>query len=162
MAAGLAKNPAIASFSTGTVAELQVNNFPRRRVAMDAVQGHVTPALLEGRAPNGLNDIVLGTKTLDAVHAHIGGHVSVRVGAEVRTFRVVGRGVFPNIGDSGQLGRGAFVTHAALCRSAPDAPRNIVFDPLGTRRRPRGGPREASHRSRSLPRNVGDHSPTTS
>ena len=127
VAAGLAKNPAIGSFSTGTVAELQVNHSRVAAFAVDAVQGHISPALLEGRAPAGLNDIVLGTKTLDAVHARVGGHVSVRVGAEVRTFRVVGRGVFPNIGDSGQLGRGAFVTYAALRRSAPNAPRNIVL-----------------------------------
>jgi hypothetical protein len=127
VAAGLAKNPAVGSFSTGTAAEIQVNHARVAAFAVDAVQGHISPALLEGRAPTAPDEIVLGTQTLDAVHAHVGGHVSVRVGAEVRRFRVVGRGVFPNIGDSGQLGRGAFVTHAALRRSAPNAPRNIVL-----------------------------------
>ena len=32
VAAGLAKNPTVSSFSTGTVAEIQVNHPPRRRV----------------------------------------------------------------------------------------------------------------------------------
>jgi hypothetical protein len=127
VAAGLAKNPAVSSFSTGTVAEIQVNHARVGAFAVDAMQGRVSPALLAGRAPTAPDEIVLGTQTLDSVHAHVGGHVSVRVGADVRTFRVVGRGVFPNIGDSGQLGRGAFITYTALRRSAPNAPRNIVL-----------------------------------
>ena len=51
----------------------------------------------------------------------------VLVGNESRRFRVVGRAVFPDVGDIGQLGRGAFLTFDAVDGVGGPAPRNIVL-----------------------------------
>jgi hypothetical protein len=127
IAEGLSENSSVSSFAVGTVTELEVNGVRVAAFAVDTTRGNLSPALLEGRGPRGLDEIVLGTRTLDVARAHVGKRVSVRIGDRVRVFRVVGRAVFPNIGDSGQLGTGAFLTHAALRRDAPNAPRNVVL-----------------------------------
>jgi hypothetical protein len=127
IADGLRANSAVASFAVGTVIELEVNRVPVAAFAMDVTHGNLSPALLDGHAPHGLNEIVLGTRTLNSASARVGERVSVRVAGHLRVFHVVGRAVFPNIGDSGQLGTGAFLTHAALRRDAPNAPSNVVL-----------------------------------
>jgi ABC-type lipoprotein release transport system permease subunit len=127
LGAGLSANPSVRAFAVGTITELEVDGVRVEAFAMEQALGAVPPALLAGRAPAGPGEIVLGSKTLEQVNADVGDSVNVRVGDHAERFEVVGRAVFPNIGDSGQLGRGAFLTFAALERSVPDAPRNVVL-----------------------------------
>jgi ABC-type lipoprotein release transport system permease subunit len=87
----------------------------------------VGPALLAGRAPRTDDEIVLGTQTLRAAGAQVGSNVRVRIGDESRRFRVVGRAVFPDVGDIGQLGRGAFLTFAAVDGVGGATPRNLAL-----------------------------------
>jgi hypothetical protein len=58
------------------------------------------PTLLEGRAPQALDEIVLGSKTLAGAHRHVGQTVMVTLQGEntPRTMQVVGRAVFPFFG----------------------------------------------------------------
>ncbi len=121
---GLGENPRVAAFSTGTITEIAINDV---RVDALAVDGDTPPALLEGRAPRADDEIVLGGATLRDAGASVGDLVRVRVGDETRRFHVVGRAVFPDIGDIGQLGRGAFVTFGAVDGLGGTVPHNVAL-----------------------------------
>jgi ABC-type lipoprotein release transport system permease subunit len=94
---------------------------------MQAAGTGVEPALLAGRAPKNAKEIVLGTQTLRAADARIGDEVRVLIGNESRQFRVVGRAVFPDVGDIGQLGRGAYLTFDAVDGVGGRSPHNVVL-----------------------------------
>jgi hypothetical protein len=76
------------------------------------------PTLLEGRAPTSADEIVLGTKTLERIHHHLGETVPATVQGQPGThpMRIVGRAVFPLFGAGGftptGLGEGAAVRDA--------------------------------------------------
>ena len=125
--AGLADNASISDFAAGTVLEVDIEGVRVEAFAVDPVKGVVSPALLAGRAPDGPREIVLGSKTLERLGVDVGNSVDVRIGDHQESFEVVGRAVFTNIGDTGQLGRGAFLTLSALEQSVPDPPHNIVL-----------------------------------
>jgi ABC-type lipoprotein release transport system permease subunit len=76
------------------------------------VKGDIAPAVLRGRAPEAPDEIALGPQTLDALGADIGERVDMRVpGAQgVAPMRIVGSAVFPTVGESTSLGRGALVS----------------------------------------------------
>jgi hypothetical protein len=124
---GLSANDGVAAYSTGTVTEIAVNRTRVDAFAMKPGAGDMPPALLEGRAPRTDDEIVLGTQTLRAADAVVGGRVRVRVGDETRLFRVVGRAVFPDVGDIGQLGRGAFLTFSAVNGVGGATARNLAL-----------------------------------
>src|SRR5581483_3392037 len=75
----------------------------------------LTPPVVEGRAPTGADDIVLGTRTLTSQHLHLGETVAVGVeGGPSRRLRIVGACVFPTLSDALGLGHGALLTVAGL------------------------------------------------
>jgi ABC-type lipoprotein release transport system permease subunit len=127
MAHGLDANPDVKGYATGTITEIAVNGVRAEAFAMEAAGGGVAPALLAGRAPRNAKEIVLGTQTLRAADARIGDEVRVLIGNESRQFRVVGRAVFPDVGDIGQLGRGAYLTFDAVGGISGGAPHNVVL-----------------------------------
>ena len=127
MSEGLDARPDVAAYSTGTVTEVSVNGVRVEALAMRPGAGVMPPALLEGRAPRGDDEIVVGTQTLRAADATVGSRVRVRIGDVSRRFRVVGRAVFPDVGDIGQLGRGAFLRFSAVNRVGGVTPRNTVL-----------------------------------
>jgi len=71
--------------------------------------------------------VLLGSRTLAALHGHLGDVVPVRLGQSAEPMRIVGTGVFPDLGDLGQLGRGAAMTHEGLRRITSSAPRNLFL-----------------------------------
>ena len=75
----------------------------------------------QGRLPRQAGDIVLGEKTLAAIHAHIGETVEVSLTGFRRQFprKITGTAVFPALGDVTQLGTGAELTAAGLRELAP-------------------------------------------
>jgi FtsX-like permease family len=75
--------------------------------------------------------VALGARTMRELGVDIGDRVSARVGDASTSLTVVGRAVFPEFGDAGQLGTGGFVTLGALDRLLPSAPRNIFFVKFG-------------------------------
>ena len=127
MSKGLDARPDVAAYSTGTITEVSVNGVRVEALAMRPGAGAMPPALLDGRAPRRADEIVLGTQTLRAADATMGSRVRVRIGDESRRFRVVGRAVFPDVGDIGQLGRGAFLTFGAVEGVGGVTPRNTVL-----------------------------------
>jgi hypothetical protein len=87
-------------------------------IGVDYVAGRLFPPLLEGRAPAGRNELVLGRQTLHDLHAHLGATVAV----EGRRMRIVGVGILPaGLSDTDRsLGVGAMVDRASLQEAAPD------------------------------------------
>ena len=129
--AELRADRSIAQLSGGTVAEARVAGVPTAVVAMDAIRGSLSPTLLEGRAPAGPLEIVLGSKSADAIGARVGDRVKARIGKRASSFRVVGRGVLPELGIAGLaplgLGRGVAMTFQGLRRLDPGEQPNILL-----------------------------------
>ncbi|MDQ6909421.1 MAG: FtsX-like permease family protein [Actinomycetota bacterium] len=83
-------------------------------IGLVAGRGPITfPTLVQGRVPQSPDEIVLGTRTLEASGARVGDTISVAFqgGDAPRTMRVVGRAVFPLFGQGSftptGLGEGA-------------------------------------------------------
>ena len=70
---------------------------------------------------------MLGTVTMRDLGREIGDHVTVGVGGRSVDLRVVGRAVFPNLGDAAQLGRGAAMPISALEALDDQVTQNIVL-----------------------------------
>jgi ABC-type lipoprotein release transport system permease subunit len=129
-------SPAVGAYFSGTTI-LRANIIGSRRTdapvwGLEQNKGDVAPAVVDGRWARSPDEIVLGSKIMRRVGAHIGGLVRV-VGEETGnvvpvTMRVVGQGVFPTEADeTGGAGPGEAVgmTFQALQRLVPDAPRNV-------------------------------------
>jgi hypothetical protein len=124
---GLAAHPEVRRFSLGTITELGVEGRRVDAYALDHQAGGVRPVLLDGRRPDRADEISLGALTMRALGVELGDRVEVTVADGRRPMTVVGRAVFPDIGDSGQFGEGAQITFGALTELAPDASRNVVL-----------------------------------
>ena len=96
------------------------------------------PVLTAGRLPDGAGDIVLGERTLAAIHSRIGATVSVSIEGMSRLtpLRIVGTAVFPTVGDTIGLGAGAALTVAGLHSLAPPGLPFPPFDGILVRFRP--------------------------
>ena len=109
--------------------------------------------------PEGPEEAVVGTRTLRRVGSEVGGDLELTLGERTASYRVVGRAVFPDIGDAGGFGRGVLTTVAGVRRLLPSAPVNTfllrfddgadvdrqaalvgaAFDPIPSRRPERPG-----------------------
>ena len=123
----LRDDPDARDIAGGTFTEVVLGGRLRLSVlATQPIVGDVTPTVLEGHAPASPDEILLGTRTMNDLGAGIGSSVPVTVGSRHARFRVVGRGVLPDLG-SGGLGRGAALTFDGLRRLVPGAPENIYL-----------------------------------
>jgi ABC-type lipoprotein release transport system permease subunit len=98
-----------------------------------SVQGSLLPTVVEGRLPASPTEIVLGTRTLQDLHAHLGDTIDVAVRDLTRPLpmRIVGRGVLAPISDLEQLGRGAVLAPDVITTLAPLAPPGFEPPPPG-------------------------------
>ena len=71
--------------------------------------------------------MVLGARTCRRLGVGVGDTVRVEIGKTEHDFRVVGQGVFPEFGDAGQLGTGAYMTFDGVHRLLPTALRNTYL-----------------------------------
>ncbi len=85
--------------------------------------GSLAAVPMQGQLPARAGDIVLGQRTLAAIHARIGQTVEVSVvGLRDRQPRtIVGTAVFPSLGDTTELGTGAVLTVSGLHGLVPRA-----------------------------------------
>jgi hypothetical protein len=129
--ARLRAHPSIARLSAGTATEARVSGRPVGVLAMDALRGSLGLTVLEGRAPKRSGEILLGSTTADEIDAMLGDTVQGRIGGRSLSFRVVGRGVLPDLGVTSAntlaLGDGVAVTFQAARRLDPLALRNIFL-----------------------------------
>jgi hypothetical protein len=102
----------------------------------------LSPIPSTGRVPNAPDEIMLGTRTMAKLHAHVGSIVAAQIErGRPREVRVVGSGVFPTLSDQLGFGNGAMMTTAGLRRTlgpVPPPPPDHLF--VGFRR---GAPRDA-------------------
>jgi putative ABC transport system permease protein len=78
------------------------------------------PVPMQGHLPLGPGEIAVGERTLAAMHARLGQSVAVSLaGFPPRRFRIVGTAVFPTLGDTLGLGRGATLLVPGLRRLLP-------------------------------------------
>jgi ABC-type lipoprotein release transport system permease subunit len=127
----LREDRSIAELTAGTVDEILVGGKATGVLAMESIRGALSPTVLEGRAPAGSSEILLGTKTAGTLAAEIGDTVKGRSGDRASAFRVVGRGVLPDFAISGAgplaFGNGVAMTAGGMRRLDPKAPRNLLL-----------------------------------
>ncbi len=87
-------DPVISDAAEGGEADIRLNGRTVHVVAMDDVKGRIGPVVVAGEAPEGVDEILLASKTLRALGLQIGDTVDARDQRSVR-LRIVGRGVLP-------------------------------------------------------------------
>ena len=117
----------ITDLSAGTVVQVQIQHERVDALALDQQHGTVTPTLLEGRLAHNAHEIVLGTRTMDHLGRSVGDDVTVVEGTVTSRMHVVGRAVFPEYGDAGELGTGALMTYGGMQNLLPTARRNVFL-----------------------------------
>ena len=123
----VSSDPAVSDVAVGAVEPVDVGGQAVGARAMDYFKGSSAPTVLDGRAPRSPGEVLLGTKTLDALHLRIGDRVAVRSGPRAVRLRIVGRGVLPST-KFNKLGEGAAFRFHDLKRIRPRPP------PMGFRR----------------------------
>jgi len=98
----LRSQPGVAGWTFGEHAALNAGGVDIPAIALAPGQGSILwPFILEGRAPTSPDELLLGSKTLQAIGRRVGDEIAVttRGDAASRTMRVVGRAVFPFFGE---------------------------------------------------------------
>ena len=132
LVAALRQHDDVGEFAGGTVSQLFLQAEGAAVVRSDVLalrqyQGTVAPTMLEGRLPKGTDEIVLGTRTLDALGLQVGDRVVVRVGERRATMTIVGRGIVPGLGEAGGSGTRAYLPFAGFRRLLPGAEENVFL-----------------------------------
>jgi putative ABC transport system permease protein len=118
----LRQQPGVSGWTFGNHDEATVEGRPIAAIKLQGAQGSAAfPALLEGRAPNTGDEIVLGTTTLKDTHRRIGQTVNVALQGNdtPRTMTIVGRAVFPFFGQ-GEVTPTGLGNGAALFDTEPN------------------------------------------
>jgi hypothetical protein len=113
-------DPAFSDVAVGAVEPVDVGGQAVGGRAMDDIKGSSAPTVLGGRAPRAPGEVLLGTKTVDALNLSIGDRVAVRSGPRAVRLRVVGGGVLPST-KFNKLSEGAAFSFQDLRRIRPDA-----------------------------------------
>jgi FtsX-like permease family len=121
----VASDPAFSDVGVGAVGPVEIGGRDVGARAVDSVKGSLAPTVLEGRAPRGKGEVLLGTKTLDALHRRIGEVIAVHNGPRAMRLRIVGRGVLPTSKWS-KLGEGAAFSFHDLNRIEPSAGASLL------------------------------------
>lgn len=130
----LQRDPDIAAVAVGdTTIPLQAGRIVFGAQVTASVQGSLSTTVIQGRLPIAANEILLGSRTMRDLHAHIGETITVAVQGVTPpiSMRVVGRGVLPSISDLEQLGRGAVMAPSARAAVAALAPPGTKIPPPG-------------------------------
>ena len=122
-------DPAVTKITWGFTGKyLDVGTVPVEGTFVNVSKGPMAFSLVNGHAPHGESQIVLGSTTMAQAKLHVGS--SVRIGLvnksgkkHLRVFRVVGTVVLPPTFSSGGLGTGAVISfHAALSLACAGSP----------------------------------------
>ena len=129
--AGLRADRSIAQLAGATVREARVEGVTTGVLGIGQIRGSLAPPVLEGRAPVAADEILLGDTTVRRTDASIGDTVEGRIGDRAAAFRVVGRGVLPELGFTltapVALGQGAAMTFEGLKRLDPEVQQNVLL-----------------------------------
>jgi ABC-type lipoprotein release transport system permease subunit len=119
---GLASDPRVDGLVWGTIVDVPVGSSTVELFALDQARGLLHPSVIEGRAPVGSDEIALGTETMSKAGLQVGSRVPVGEGRV--PFHVVGRAVYPELGNSVDLANGGSITIDGLGR--------LHAEPVGT------------------------------
>jgi hypothetical protein len=103
----------LTAVGSGADDRIEINGRATGVRAWDNLRGRIEPTVIEGRAPRGRSEIMLGTKTFEAAGAKLGGFVTIRARGGSRRMRVVARGVLPSSKEN-TLGEGAVFSFQTL------------------------------------------------
>jgi ABC-type antimicrobial peptide transport system permease subunit len=125
--------PGVAEFSGGAtnvrvqIARDDQPNLDVSVLALSPYKGEVFTPVMEGRWPVDDDEVALGTGTMRTLDVGIGERVAIVSGEGRVLMTVVGRTVFPVIGDQygGELGRGVGFTVAGVKRVVPNSLTNF-------------------------------------
>lgn len=123
----------ITEFSSGTTnirVQLSRPGQPgqdTQALGLSPQKGEVFPPMLEGHWPVDDDEVALGTTSMRSLGVSVGDTIAVSLAGEPVRMTVVGRTVFPVVGDQygGELGRGAGFTFEGIRRLVPNALQNI-------------------------------------
>lgn len=122
-AQSIARDPEVTDWSTTYAGvPLEIRGIEVTAVTVGRRAGSLSAATpLQGRTPSRSGDIVLGVRTLAAIHAHVGETVEVSLAGFRKQFprMITGTAIFPEIADTAELGTGAELTAAGLRGLAP-------------------------------------------
>jgi hypothetical protein len=122
-----AHDPVVTAFAAGTITQAEFGLERIDVMGMTQERGAVAPTVVEGRLPRRANEVMLGTRNLEHAGLHLGDIAVLRLGNTAAGLRIVGRGLFPEFGDAGGLGNGAYVTFTGLKRMLPEARQNVYL-----------------------------------
>ena len=115
--ARLVGDSSLSGVAGGNYLDLRLGRQDVPAVTIDSLKGNVEPRMLEGHAPRGNHDLVLGTETMRSAGLRIGQRVAVELNGAKATMQIVGRAVFPRLGAGiftpTDVGQGAALTNAA-------------------------------------------------
>jgi putative ABC transport system permease protein len=98
----LRREPGAVAWTFGMHGDLEIDHHRVSSVELVRRQGELlAPTGVEGRAARTAHEVALGSKTLDAIHAHVGDRIAVASAdsrSHPRRMRVVGSSVFPFFG----------------------------------------------------------------
>src|SRR6185437_13184132 len=112
----------VAAWATGWVgAPLRAGHTDFEAIVLEMPGGaSFVPAPVTGRLPRSSQEIALGTKTLEQLHAPVGATIQVSLAEyPARPMTIVGTTVFPTLSDTLGLGTGAALTPGGVRRLLP-------------------------------------------
>jgi FtsX-like permease family len=129
-----ASDPSVTAWAVGdSGAPLYVAGIRADAMAMPPGHGGaLQPVPILGHLPHRPDQVVLGERTLAAIHSRLGATTEVSLeGEPPRRFRIVGAAVFPTLSDVLGLGQGAELTieglYSLLPRGVPAPPPNTLL-----------------------------------
>jgi hypothetical protein len=120
----MATQPAVRGYAGGDYGQLDIDGQAVPAIGIDPLRGRGFLTLLAGHRPSGPGQVVLGERTLRAVHRHIGQTVRISINGTSRKLLITGTATFAQFSQATSaatdLGTGAAVTARVL--SEPDPP----------------------------------------
>jgi hypothetical protein len=108
---GLSRVPGVAAVAEVCYQNVDLDGRPAAGLAFTSRRGQtIDPEVVAGRAPRGRREVALGSTTLHALGKGIGDMVKVRGRTAKLDYRIVGRVVFPTLGQAQPLADGAAFT----------------------------------------------------
>ncbi len=109
---------AVMSYAEG---QARYGSATLRLIGMQALKGDIAPRVLVGRLPVSPDEIALGRLAASALHARVGGDVSLDGDNRTQQFHVTGLVIVPSIGLNDGIGQDGLLTLAGLARLNPTA-----------------------------------------
>ena len=126
---GLDEDPDVAAVMLYGATTAGVGSRSVGIVGMDPVRGDLLPEIIEGRLPQGGDEIALGRRVANDLGVDVGDDVELARGSSGLTFRITGIAIITSMEESDLMGRNGLVTEEGLLRIDPeDGMSSAVFD----------------------------------